>query len=70
MRGLIDYDKRDFFAREATWGRILTLDQPKMRGMSLGNRCCMCKREEQFIDHFYIAYQQECCGNWFFLCSV
>ncbi|RVW76218.1 mRNA cap guanine-N7 methyltransferase 2 [Vitis vinifera] len=38
-----------FFAWEATWGKILTLDQLKKRGWKLPKRCYMCKEEEETI---------------------
>ena len=34
-----------FFAWEATWVKILTLDQLKKRGWKMPNRCYMCKEE-------------------------
>ena len=40
------------FAWEAAWGKVLTLDQLKRRGMSFANRCFMCEEEEENIDHF------------------
>ena len=42
------------FAWEATWGKVLTLDQLKRRGMILVNRCFMCREEEENIDHLLI----------------
>ena len=41
-------------ALEATWGRILNSDQLKRRGVSLGNRCYMHKREEVSIDYILL----------------
>ena len=43
-----------FFAWEASWGRILTLDRLRRRGVPLVNRCFMCKREEESIDHLFL----------------
>ena len=40
-----------FFAWEATWVKILTLDQLKMRGQKMLNRYYMCKEEEETSDH-------------------
>ena len=34
----------NFFTWEATWAKILTLDQLKKRGWKMRNRCYMCKR--------------------------
>ena len=42
------------FAWEAAWGKVLTLDQLKRRGMSFANRCFMCEKEEETIDHLLI----------------
>ena len=42
------------FAWEATWGKVLTLDQLKRRGMTLVNRCFMCEEDEENIDHLLI----------------
>ena len=38
------------FAWEAAWGKVLTLDQLKRRGMTFANRCFMCEEEEETID--------------------
>ena len=43
-----------FFAWEASWGKVLTLDQLKKRGWTLANRCFLCCAEEEFIDHILI----------------
>ena len=42
------------FAWEAAWGKILTLDQLKRRGMSFANKCFMCEEEDETIDHLLI----------------
>ncbi|KAL6346928.1 hypothetical protein AAG906_003045 [Vitis piasezkii] len=34
-----------FFAWEASWGKVLTLDQLQMRGFFLANRCFFCLSE-------------------------
>ena len=44
----------DFFAWEATWGNVLTLDQLKRRGWSIANRCLLCCAEEESINHILI----------------
>ena len=36
---------------EASWGKVLILDQFKGRGITLANRCFLCKEEEETIDH-------------------
>ncbi|RVX09545.1 hypothetical protein CK203_012354 [Vitis vinifera] len=43
-----------FFAWEAYWGKVLTLDQLKKRGRFLANRCFLCCEEEESIDHILI----------------
>ena len=43
-----------FFAWEASWGKVLTLDQLKKRGWTLANRCFLCYAEEESIDHILI----------------
>ena len=42
------------FAWEAAWGKVLTIDQLKRRGMYFANRCFMCEEEEENIDHLLI----------------
>ena len=42
------------FVWEAAWGKVLTLDQLKRRGMSFANKCFMCEEEEETIDHLLI----------------
>ena len=46
--------KTGFFAWEASWGKVLTIDQLKRRGMIFANRCFMCEEEEETIDHLLI----------------
>ncbi|RVW23454.1 putative ribonuclease H protein [Vitis vinifera] len=46
--------KVDFFAWEAFWGKVLSLDQLKKRGWCLANRCFLCCEEEESIDHILI----------------
>ena len=43
--------KTAFFAWEATWGKILTLDRLKKRGWQLSNRCFLCDCEEENVNH-------------------
>ena len=42
------------FAWEASWGKVLTMDQLKRRGLTLVNRCVMCEEDEETIDHLLI----------------
>ena len=46
--------KTEVFAWEAAWGKVLTMDQLKRRGMTFANRCFMCEEEEETIDHLLI----------------
>ena len=46
--------KLGFFAWEVSWGKVLTLDQLKKRGITLANRCFLCEEEEETIDHMLI----------------
>ena len=46
--------KLGFFAWEASWGKVLTLDQLKRRGIPLVNRCFLCEEKEETIDHLLI----------------
>ena len=45
---------RLFFCLEASWGKALMLDELKMRGWSLLNRCFLCCVAEESIDHLLI----------------
>ena len=42
-----------FFAWEASWGKVLTLEQLQRRGYSLANRCFLCLLEVEMVDHLY-----------------
>ena len=46
--------KIGFFAWEAIWGKVLTLDQLKRRGMTFANRCFLCKEDEETTYHLLI----------------
>ena len=46
--------KFGFFAWEASWGKVLTLDQLKKRGRALANRCFLCGEGEETIDHLLL----------------
>ena len=43
-----------FFAWEASWGRVLTLDQLQRRGRALANRCFLCEEDEEDINHLLL----------------
>ena len=46
--------KLGFFAWEASWAKVLTLDQLKRRGIPLANVCFLCEDDEETIDHLLI----------------
>ena len=46
--------KLGFFAWEASWGKVLTLDQLERRGIPLVNKCFLCEENEETIDHLLI----------------
>ena len=43
-----------FFAWEAVWGKISTVDMLMRRGWSMVNRCNLCKENEESADHILI----------------
>ena len=43
-----------FFGWEASWGKVLTLDQLKRRGRALANRCFLCEEDEEDINHLLL----------------
>ncbi|RVW80825.1 putative ribonuclease H protein [Vitis vinifera] len=46
--------KLAFFAWEATWGRILTIDRLQKRGWQISNRCYLCGSDEENVSHLLI----------------
>ena len=46
--------KLGFFTWKASWGKVLTLDHLKRRGITLANRCFLCEENEETIDHLFI----------------
>ena len=46
--------KMGIFSWEAAWGKILTLDNLKRRGMAFANRCFLCEEDEETVDHLLI----------------
>ena len=46
--------KVGFFAWEAWWDKVLTLDQLKRRERALSNRCFLCREEEEMVDHLLV----------------
>ena len=43
-----------FFAWEASWGKVLTFDQVKRKGIPPANKCFLCEDDEETIDHLLI----------------
>nr|CAN81329.1 hypothetical protein VITISV_039333 [Vitis vinifera] len=43
-----------FFAWEATWGKVFTLDRLQKRGWQLPNLCFLCGCEEESVNHILI----------------
>ena len=48
--------KAAFFAWEAAWGKILTLDRLQKRGWQFPNRCFLCGCEEESVNHILLHY--------------
>ena len=46
--------KLSFFAWEALWGKVLTLNCLQKRGCALSNRCFLCQMFEGSIDHLLL----------------
>ena len=46
--------KISFFAWEASWGKVLTLDQVQKNDWTLTNRCFLCQDNEESIDHLLL----------------
>ncbi|RVW98496.1 hypothetical protein CK203_026866 [Vitis vinifera] len=46
--------KISFFAWEASWGRVLTLDRLQKRGWVLANRCFLCQKCGESINHLLL----------------
>jgi len=49
--------KVSFFVWEASHGKILTIDIRQKRGITLVNRCYMCKGDSESVDHFLLHCQ-------------
>ena len=52
--------KLTFFAWEASWGKVLTLEQLQRRGYSLANKCFLCLSEVETVDHLLL----HCVKTW------
>ncbi|RVW24851.1 hypothetical protein CK203_105114 [Vitis vinifera] len=59
--------KLNFFAWEASWGRVLTLDCLQKRGWVLANRCFLCQTCEESID--YLLHCEKTREVWMLLLS-
>ena len=46
--------KVTFFAWEAAWGKVLTLDKLQRRGWHLPNHCYLCGQDEESIHHILL----------------
>ena len=46
--------KVGFFTWEAWWGKVLTTKQLKKRGFQLANRCPLCEKAEEKLEHLLI----------------
>jgi hypothetical protein len=42
-----------FFMWTVAWGRILTCDNLRKRGFVLAGWCCMCKGDDESVDHLF-----------------
>ena len=58
-----------FFGWEAIWGKTLTLDQLQKRGWALANKCYLCQRYEESIDHI-LLHCEKARTLWALLCSM
>ena len=43
-----------FFAWEASWEKVLTLDKLQIRGWQFPNRCFLCGYEEENVNHILL----------------
>ena len=43
-----------FFSWEASWGKVLMLDQLKYHGRALANRCFLCEEDEETMEHLLV----------------
>ncbi|RVW79159.1 Apoptosis inhibitor 5-like protein API5 [Vitis vinifera] len=63
--------KVSFFAWEASWGKVLTLDQVKKRGWDLANRCSFVKwKRNPLTTSFFIVKDESIVGDAFTLFGV
>ena len=50
--------KISFFAWEASWDKVLTLDRLQKKGWVLANRCFLCQKCGESIDHLLLHYER------------
>lgn len=48
------YNQKSFFIREATWGKIFTIDQLHRRGFRLLNWCYLCLEDDETMEHLLL----------------
>jgi hypothetical protein len=53
-----------FFAWSATLGKTLTMDNLRKRHIIIVDRCCLCKRDEEFVDRILFTVM------WLSLCGI
>lgn len=61
--------RADFFAWLVALGNILTMDILRKRHVIVFDRCCMCKKNEKFVDHL-LLYCKVVCLTGCFLKSI
>jgi hypothetical protein len=49
-----------FFAWSVVVGKILTIDNLRKRHVIMVDRCCMCKRNGEFVDHLCLHCEVAC----------
>jgi hypothetical protein len=54
------HSKVAFFAWTAALGKILTVDNLRKRQIIVINRCCMCKKNEESVDHLLLHCEVAC----------
>ena len=60
--------KVGFFAWEASWGKVMTLDKLKKRGRPLANKCYLYEDEEETLNHLLVhCLKPESFGSLFWL---
>jgi hypothetical protein len=48
----------------AALGKILTLDNLRKRQVIVIDRCCMCKKNEESVDHLLLLHCEVACVLW------